>query len=242
MSRVALVSGASRGLGAAIAARLAADGMRVAVNYVAGTAAEAEAVAAGIGGTAFEADVTDADAVTGLVQAVQDMLGPVEVLVCNATGPQPQIPFEQVTWADVLDQLAFFARSPLLLSQAVLPAMRRAGWGRIVHVGSDITDRVPPDMSAYVAAKGAQLGLAGSMAQYAARWGITVNTVAPGWIPVERHAGATAAERAAYAAHLPGGRFGTPDEVAAAVSFLASDSASFVNGERIRVDGGHGRV
>jgi 3-oxoacyl-[acyl-carrier protein] reductase len=242
MGRVALVSGASRGLGAAMAERLAADGMRVAVNHVAGTEAEARAVAERIGGTAVEADVTDETAVTRLVREVELSLGPVEVLVCNATGPQPGIPFEELSWADLLDQLAFFARSPLLLSQAVLPGMKAAGWGRIVHIGSDITDRVPPDMAAYVAAKAAQLGLAGAMAQHVARWGITVNTVAPGWIPVERHAGATPAELAAYAVHLPGGRLGTPAEVAAAVSFLASDAASFVNGERIRVDGGHGRV
>jgi 3-oxoacyl-[acyl-carrier protein] reductase len=214
----------------------------VAVNYVAGTEAEARAVAERIGGTAVEADVTDETAVTRLVREVELSLGPVEVLVCNATGPQPGIPFEELSWADLLDQLAFFARSPLLLSQAVLPGMKAAGWGRIVHIGSDITDRVPPDMAAYVAAKAAQLGLAGAMAQHVARWGITVNTVAPGWIPVERHAGATPAELAAYAVHLPGGRLGTPAEVAAAVSFLASDAASFVNGERIRVDGGHGRV
>ena len=239
MGRVALVSGASRGLGAAMAERLAADGMRVAVNYVAGTEDEAAAVADRIGGTAVEADVTDEASVRRLVGTGERAEGPIEVLVCNATGPQPGIPFEDLTWTDLLDQLAFFVRSPLLLSQAVLPGIKAAGWGRIVHIGSDITDRVPADMAAYVAAKGAQLGLAGSMAQHVARWGITVNTVAPGWIPVERHAGA---DTTAYAAHLPGGRLGTPAEVAAAVSFLASDDASFVNGERIRVDGAHGRV
>ena len=183
--------------------------------------------------------MTDEAAVRDLVRAVGDAVGPVEVLVCNATGPQPPIPYEELSWADVLDQLAFFAKSPLLLTQAVLPGMRAAGWGRIVHVGSDITDRVPPDLAAYVTGKAAQLGLAGATAQHVARWGITVNAVAPGWIPVERHAGA---DTTGYAAHLPGGRLGTPAEVAAVVSFLASDGASFVNGERIRVDGAHGRV
>jgi 3-oxoacyl-[acyl-carrier protein] reductase len=240
--RVALVSGASRGLGAAIARRLGADGLRVAVNFVAGTEQDAAAVARDAGGIAVEADVTDEAAVARLVAEVEARLGPVGVLVCNATGPQPAIPFEELSWTDLLDQLAFFVRSPLLLTQAVLPGMTAAGWGRIIHVGSDITDRVPPELAAYVAAKAAQLGLAGATAQHVARRGITVNTVAPGWIPVERHAGTPAAELAAYAAHLPGGRLGTPDEVAGVVSFLASESSSFVTGERIRVDGGHGRV
>lgn len=243
--RVALVTGASRGLGAEIARRLAADGLAVAVNYARSPAAAAAVVAdiAAAGGTAaaFGADVTDPAAVTGLVEAVTGELGPVGVLVLNATGPQPAIPLEELAWSDVLDQLDFFVRSPLLLTQAVAPAMKAAGWGRIVHVGSDVVDRLLPSMPAYVAAKAAQLGFAGSGAQHLGRWGITVNTVAPGWIPVERHADASAEQRAAYAAAVPLGRQGSPAEVAAAVSFLASEAASFVTGERVTVNGGHGR-
>lgn len=243
--QVALVTGASRGLGAVIARRLAADGLAVAVNYAssgdAAAAVVADIVAAGGTADAYRADVTDPAAVTALVDAVAADLGPIGVLVLNATGPQPVIPVEELAWSDMLDQLAFFVRSPMLLTQAVVPGMKAAGWGRIVHLGSDVVDRQVPTMPAYVAAKAAQLGFAGSSAQHLGRWGITVNTVAPGWIPVERHADIGAEQRAAYAAGVPLRRQGTPAEVAAVVSFLASAAASFVTGERVTVNGGHGR-
>jgi NAD(P)-dependent dehydrogenase (short-subunit alcohol dehydrogenase family) len=241
----ALVSGASRGLGAVIAGRLAADGRPVAVNYRSEAEHdEAGLVVAGIrerGGLAeaFEADITDEAAVAGLAARAAERLGPVEVLVINATGPQPAVPLERLTWQDHLDQLLFFVKSPTLLVQAVLPGMRELGRGRIVQIGSDIFERAVPGMSAYVAAKGAQLGLTRSWARELGRFGITVNFVAPGWIPVERHAGASAEELAGYAAEVPMGRLGRPDDIAAAVSFLASDAAGFVTGERLTVNGGH---
>ncbi len=240
----ALVTGASRGLGAAIARRLAADGRAVAVNYRS-DAAGADRVVAEIraaGGTAeaFAADVTDETAVTGLVERVQDRLGPVRVLVANATGPQPAIGLDQLTWADHLDQLTFFVKSPTLLVQAVLPALRDAGGaGRVVQIGSDVVDRGLAGMSAYVAAKAAQIGLTRSWARELGPFGITVNLVAPGWVPVERHAGATAADLEDYRSGIPLGRLGDPADVAAAVSFLASPDAGFVTGRTITVNGGH---
>jgi 3-oxoacyl-[acyl-carrier protein] reductase len=242
-SGTALVTGASRGLGAAIARRLGADGRPVAVGYRSG-ADQAEAVVEQIrsaGGTAaaFGADVTDEAAVTDLVERVRRELGPVAVLVANATGPQPLIGVEDLTWSDHLDQLAFFVKSPTLLLQAVLPEMKAAGAGRIVQIGSDVFERGLPGMSAYTAAKGAQIGLTKSWSRELGPYGITVNLVVPGWIPVERHAGVPAADLESYRSDVPLARLGLPADVAAAVAFLASAEAGFITGERITVNGGH---
>ncbi len=239
-SNVALVTGASRGLGTVIARRLAADGFAVAVNYSRNRDG-AERVAREIratGGTAetFAADVTDESSVAGLVAAVAGRLGPVTVLVANATGPQPSVPVTDLTWQDHLDQLTFFVKSPTLLVQAVLPGMKERGGGRVIQIGSDIVDRKLPGMSAYTAAKGAQHAITEVWAKELGPYGITVNVVAPGWIPVERHAGLDESD---YLAEVPLGRMGTPEDVAAAVAYLASEDGAFVTGQRITVNGGH---
>jgi 3-oxoacyl-[acyl-carrier protein] reductase len=242
-TRVALVTGASRGLGAAIAGRLAADGCAVAVNFRSGADLAEQVVndirAAGGSAQSFAADITDEAAVAGLVERITRRLGPVTVLVANATGPQPRVPVEDLSWQAHLDQLVFFVKSPTLLLQAVLPAMKARRWGRVIQIGSDIVDRALPGMSAYVAAKAAQLGLTRSWARELGPAGITVNAVAPGWIPVERHAHAPAEDLHRYLAEVPVGRLGVPDDVAAIVSFLASDAAAFLTGQRITVNGGH---
>jgi 3-oxoacyl-[acyl-carrier protein] reductase len=243
VSGVVLVTGASRGLGGTIARTLAADGWTVAVNYR-HDAARARAVVAAIhaaGGTAesFAADVTDETSVTALFAAVSDRLGPVTAVVANATGPQPQLAVEDLTWDDHLGQLLFFVKSPTLLVQAALPAMRAAGGGRVVLVGSDMVDRALPGWSAYVAAKAAQHGLARTWARELGPHNITVNVVAPGWIPVERHADVPASAERAYVAEVPLGRIGTPPDVAAAVRFLLSPDAAFITGDRLTVNGGH---
>jgi 3-oxoacyl-[acyl-carrier protein] reductase len=239
----ALVTGASRGLGAHIARRLARDGWPVAVNYLPDRA-DAERVVADIraaGGvaSAFRADVTEEADVAALADAVRAELGPVRVLVPNATGPQPERAAVDVTWQDHLDQLRFFVKSPTLLMQAVVADMRRLGGGRIVQIGSDLFERAAPGMSAYSAAKGAQLSLTRTWARELGPSGITVNVVAPGWIPVERHAGSDPRHLTEYLADVPLGRMGTPGEVADVVAFLASEGARFVTGERITVNGGH---
>jgi len=240
--RVALVTGSSRGLGAAIARRLARDGLAVAVNGRPGDE-QVAAVAAAIradGGTAWDfcADVTDEGEAAGLAAAVADRLGPVDVLVLNATGPQPEGAVTDVDWAGHLAQLSYFVKSPVLVGRAVLPGMQARRHGRIIHVDSEVASRPPPGRSAYATAKSAQVGLALSWARELAPLGITVNTVAPGFIPVERHAGVPGHVKEAYRATVPAGRMGTPDDIAHAVSFLASEGAGFITGQRIVVDGG----
>ena len=240
--RVALVTGSSRGLGAVIARRLARDGFAVAVNGRPGDE-QVAAVGRGIrdeGGTAegFCADVTDEQQVAGLIAAITGALGPVGVLVLNATGPQPEAPVTEVSWADHVAQLDFFVKSPVLLGRAVLPGMQARRYARIVSIDSEVAHRPPPGRSAYAAAKNAQIGLTRSWARELAPFGITVNTVAPGFIPVERHADVPGQVRQAYLATVPAGRMGTPADIAHAVSFLASEGAGFVTGQRIVVDGG----
>jgi 3-oxoacyl-[acyl-carrier protein] reductase len=143
-----------------------------------------------------------------------------------------------VTWQDHLAQLAFFVMSPVLLGRSVVAGMRARRFGRIVHIDSEVAHRPPPGRSAYATAKSAQIGLTLSWARELAPFGITVNTVAPGFIPVERHADVPAQVRDAYLASVPAGRMGTPEDVAHAVSFLASEQAGFITGQRILIDGG----
>jgi len=240
--RVALVTGSSRGLGAVIARRLARDGIAVAVNGRPGDE-QVAAVSRSIrddGGAAegFCADVTDEHQVAELVTAIADCFGPVDVLVLNATGPQPEAAVTDVTWADHQAQLDYFVKSPVLLGRAVLPGMQARRYGRIVHIDSEVAHRPPPGRSAYATAKSAQIGLTRSWARELASFGITVNTVAPGFIPVERHADVSDEVKKTYLASVPTGRMGTPGDIASAVSFLASEDAGFITGQRIVVDGG----
>ena len=214
----------------------------MAVNDVSGGPQALEVVAAirdagGVAGV-FTADVTDERQVAGLIEAIADTLGPVDVLVLNATGPQPNAPLTEVVWEDHLAQLEFFVKSPVLLGHAVIPGMQARRFGRIVQVDSEVADRPPPGRSAYATAKNAQIGLTRSWARELAPDGITVNAVAPGFVPVERHADVKEEVRRAYVDSVPVGRLGTREEIAHAVSFFASDDAAFITGQRLVVDGG----
>jgi 3-oxoacyl-[acyl-carrier protein] reductase len=242
---VALVTGSSRGLGSAIARRLARDGYAVAVNGLPGIphdkqvrqVADTIRSEGGVAG-AFCFDVTDERQVAELVAAITRELGPVQVLVLNATGPQPEAPLNEVTWQQHLDQLDFFVKSPILLGREVIPGMRARRHGRIVQIDSEVADRPPVGRSAYAIAKNAQIGLTRSWARELAPFGITMNAVAPGFIPVERHADVTTQDKNAYLTSVPAGRLGTPGDIAHAVSFLTSPGAGFVTGQRLVVDGG----
>jgi 3-oxoacyl-[acyl-carrier protein] reductase len=242
-ARVALVTGASRGLGAAIAQTLGACGAKVAVNYF-GSEAKALALVQEIrraGGTAhaLRADVRDEEQITRLVRETESALGPIDILVPNATGPQPFIKLEDLTWRACLDQLEFFVKSPVLLARAVVPSMKRRRWGRIINIGSEVFDRGVPEFSNYASAKGAQLGLTRSWALELAPHGITVNLVAPGWIPTERHKHDPQEMKDAYAATVPMRHMGEAHDVGEAVAFLASDAARFITGQKLSVNGGN---
>jgi len=240
--RVALVTGASRGLGEAIAEGLARCGAMTAVNYFANAEKAGKVVrniqASGGRAEAFEADVRDEQQVADLVRSVEDRFGPVDILVVNATGPQPFIPIESLTWQACLDQFEFFVKSPVLLTKQVVGGMKQRRYGRIINIGSEVFERGVAQFSNYVSAKGAQLGLTRSWAMELAPWQITVNQVSPGWIPTERHIDDPQEQKDAYAAAVPMGHMGEAEDIAEAVAYLASDGARFVTGQKISVNGG----
>ncbi len=242
LGRVALVTGSTRGLGKRIALELARRGARVAMNYYGNqeVAEKAFAELQAVGGERclVRADVTEEAGVADLLGEIESKIGPVDILVPNATCDQPMVPIEQYDWAFAQRMVDFFIKSPFLLTKACVPHMKRQGWGRIVHITSEVFDGAWPNFCPYVAAKGGQIGLAKSNAAELAPHGITVNMVAPGWIPVERHDSAPQEAKDAYLAPAPMGRFGKPEDVAAAVAYLASDDAKFVTGVSLSVNGG----
>ena len=238
-----MITGASRGLGSAIALELATTGANLAVNYLQ-SREKAERLCERLRETgghaqAFKADVRDESEVARLVREVSGVFGKIDILVVNATGPQPQLSIEEQTWESYLDQLEFFVKSPLLLLKQVLPGMKGRGFGRIIQIGSEVFELGVPRFANYVAAKGAQLGLTRSWARELAPSGITVNLVAPGWIPTERHADATQEELDAYAQNVPMKHMGVAEDIAKMVAFLASDDAGFITGQKFSVNGGN---
>lgn len=233
----ALVTGASRGIGAASAKALAADGWPVIVNYRS-DAEGAEGVAAEIesgGGRAFvlKADVSDPAQVKTLFEAGDDALGPILCLVNNAgmrdDGLAAQLSDEQ--WRTVIDaNLA----GPFNMLRSALGPMIRARFGRIVNVASVVGTRANPGQANYAASKAGLIGLTKTVAAEVARRGVTVNAVAPGLVETRMTEGLTNG----MVDRIPARRAGTPEEVAACVRFLASEQASYVTGTTLTVDGG----
>lgn len=240
--KVALVTGSSKGLGKAMAFGLGRAGAKVAFNYRNGKEkAErtfGEYREQGLSGGLFRGDVIDPRGVQELCGAIRDELGPIDVLVLNATPDQPQKPIEDYDWAFYQSMLDFFVKSPFLLAREVLPHMKEQHWGRIVNITSEVFHRGVGNFSAYVAAKGAQDGWTRSMATELAPWNITVNMIAPGWIPVERHEHDPQELKDGYRALIPMNRWGVPDDVVGACVFLSGNAASFVTGQNICVNGG----
>ncbi len=225
-----------------MAIALGQAGAKVAVNYHNNMAraeqAFAEFKAAGGEGMLVRGDVSSESDVPRLIAEIAATLGPVDILVVNATPDQPHKPIEEYDWAFYQQMLDFFIKSPVLLAKACLPHMKQQRWGRIINIGSEVVSRGVPNFTAYVAAKGGQNGLNRSLATEVASWGVTVNMIAPGWIPVERHENDSQEEKDGYRVLIPSGRWGVPQDLSGAVVFLASEASSFITGQNLHVNGG----
>lgn len=239
--RVALVTGASRGIGAAIAVRLAAGGMRVLINHRASPEAADEVaqriVASGGQAEVLQTDVSDLDAVRALMTRIRRSYGRLDVLINNAGRSEDGLlllmPHER-WWAVLNDNLA-----PVVnCSRAALPLLLQERGGAIVNVSSLSGTRGVEGQTAYGAAKAAVIGFTRALAREVARKGLAVNCVAPGPIDTEMYAQVSEQKRAARLALLPLGRLGTCEEVAEVVALLAEGRAGFVHGQVINIDGG----
>lgn len=235
--RRALVTGGASGIGAAVARRLAADGAVVLIADVQGEAAAR--LGAEIGGAGVALDVADFDAVAAAVREH----GPFDILV-NSAGVDQHAFFTHSAPADWRRLLAVNLESVLNTTHAVLGGMQTAGYGRIVNIASEAGRLGSRGGSVYAAAKGGVIAFTRSIARENGRLGITANVVAPGPIdtPLLRQAVARAGDRmmSAMTGVTLAGRLGTPDEVAAAVAFLASGAAGYITGEVLGVSGGMG--
>ena len=230
--RTILVTGGSRGIGLACARAFAADGHRVAV-----TSSTTPVDDPGL--FAVTCDVTDAIQVDRAVRQVEDRLGPVEVLVANAgiTRDGLLVRMSETDFTDVIDTNL---TATWRMAKRVVPGMMKARWGRIVIVSSVGAYVGAPGQSNYAASKAGLIGLARSIAREYGPRGITANVVAPGPIDTDMLGTLSEDKRSALAGVVPVGRIGTPEEVAATVTFLASDPAAFITGAVVPVDGGLG--
>jgi 3-oxoacyl-[acyl-carrier protein] reductase len=240
-NRVALVMGASKGIGRGIAEALAREGAKVAM--ASRSLERLDEAAAEIGGetATFEADTADLDRLAALPGEVAERLGgPVEILVTNTGGPPMGSAQDRSTdeWEAAYRELVL---APRALIESVLPAMRERGWGRIVNVGSSSTIEVIPYLALSNTHRMAAIGYLKTLAREVAGDGVTINTVATGKIATDRladNSGSLEAAREMAKRDVPAGRLGTPEEYGDLVAFLCSERAAYVTGTTIPIDGG----
>lgn len=241
MTRVALVTGGSRGIGRAISLELASQGMAVAVNFASRAAAAEEVVeeirSAGGTARAFGADVSQEAAVATLFEEATDAFGPVTVLVNNAGITRDNLLLRMTV--DEFDQvIATNLRSAFLCTKAALRGMLKAKWGRVVSIASVAGVAGNPGQANYAASKAGLIGFSKSVAKEVGSRGITVNVVAPGFIETDMTEALGEEVRSASLPSIAVGRFGAAHEVAAAVGFLAREDAGYITGQVLGVDGG----
>jgi 3-oxoacyl-[acyl-carrier protein] reductase len=238
-NKVALVTGGSRGIGAAIAKRLAADGANVAITYTKGADAAASVVKeierAGGKAIAIQADATDVGAVEAAVEKTVAALGRLDVLVNNAGTAIPK-KFEETTLEEIDHMFSLNVRGALVATQAALKHMKNGG--RIIMIGSCVGERnMTPGLAAYSATKGAIKMFTQGLSREVGDRGITVNNVQPG--PIDTDLNPAAGDWAApQKANTALNRYGTVDEVAALVAFVAGPEAAYITGANLTVDGG----
>ncbi len=238
MDKVVLVTGGSRGIGAAAVEAFVQAGCRVALNYRASTAA-AKALAARWPGQVLlvQADVADPAQVEEMFHTVEAVFGPVEVLVCNAGVAQQKL-FTDLTDEDWKRMMDVHLNGAFYCCRRALPGMIRKKWGRILTVSSMWGQTGGSCEVHYSAAKAGLIGLTKALAKEEGPSGITVNCVAPGVIETDMMAAFTPEDKAALAEETPVGRLGTPEEVAATLVFLAGENAGYITGQVIGQNGG----
>jgi NAD(P)-dependent dehydrogenase (short-subunit alcohol dehydrogenase family) len=243
MSRVALITGASRGIGAATASVLAEQGFRVVVNYRS-SAEEADAVVravteAGGEALAIRADVTESDDVTAMVAETEQRWGRIDVLVHNALIPFDVTSFADLTWEQLGGKLDRELRAAFLITKAVVPGMISRGYGRLVYLSTGLSRRPREGMITLGTSKAALDQFVRYIALELAPHGITANLVAPATVDETKVTGQLTADQVSnLSATNPMGRLVRPDEVARTVAFLASDASGFTTGHYLPVNGG----
>jgi 3-oxoacyl-[acyl-carrier protein] reductase len=239
--RVAIVTGASRGIGRAIAVALARQGAYVAINYAknreAAASCLAEVRAAGGDGEALGFDVADSAAVTAAVEGLKERKGQLHIAVANA-GVSVDNLLLRVSDEELASTFATNVHGAIFLARAAVRPMMRAKWGRFIAVSSVVGQTGNAGQTVYAASKAALAGAVKSIAKEYASRNITANVVAPGFIDTEMTAHIAAEARAKIVEATPAGRLGRPEDVAAAVVYLASTEASYVTGQVLGVNGG----